>query len=134
MPVLEQVMKFTEARNEVLVNNLTNFDTVGYKVQDLPMSEFFGALEEAVKHRDGRGAGEKLEMKSTRHLQWDSQGRLKTRPVEIEGNNILFHDQNNRFVEKQMSELSKNALLHNVAAELLRQQYGLLQTALRGRM
>ena len=134
MPVLEQVMKFTEARNEVLVNNLTNFDTVGYKVQDLPMSEFFGALEEAVERREGRGAGEMLEMKSTRHLQWDSQGRLHTRPVEIEGNNILFHDQNNRFVEKQMSELSKNALLHNVAAELLRQQHGLLQMALRGRM
>ena len=27
-PVLEKVMSFTEARHEMLVNNVTNFDTV----------------------------------------------------------------------------------------------------------
>ncbi|KPK76467.1 MAG: hypothetical protein AMJ79_06600 [Phycisphaerae bacterium SM23_30] len=134
MPVLQQVLQFTEARHELLVNNVTNFDTVGYKVQDLPVAEFCEALQEAVERRETKGAGEALQIKSTKHLHWDREGRLQARPIEIENNNILFHDQNNRFVEKQMSELSKNALLHNVAAELLRQQYGLLQTALRGRM
>ena len=134
MPVLQQVMAFTEARHELLVNNVTNFDTVGYKVQDLPTEEFFSALQAAVKQRDSRGAEGSLKMSSTRHLQWDSQGKLHAQPIELEDQNILFHDQNNRFVEKQMSEMSKNALLHNVAAELLRQQYTLMQSAIRGRL
>ncbi|MCP4711020.1 MAG: hypothetical protein GY869_20540 [Planctomycetes bacterium] len=133
-PVLEKVMSFTEARHEMLVNNVTNFDTVGYKMQDLPMEEFFGTLRKAVERREAGGAGDSLRMENTRHLKWDRQGHLQAEPMEWENHNILFHDENNRFVEKQMSEMAKNALLHNVAAELLRLQYSSLQTAIKGRL
>ncbi len=134
MPVLEQVMAFTEARHEVLANNISNIDTVGYKMQDLPVEEFLAALDEAIADRDRGGASRLLRMQSTRNLHWDESGRLQAEPVEIQNNNILFHDDNNRFVEKQMSAMAKNALLHNVSAELLRSQYELLQTALRERL
>ena len=134
LPVLGQVLNFTEARHEVLANNISNFDTVGHKAQDLPVEEFFGALRQAVDRRNRCGAGQPLEMPSTRHLQWDRTGRLKPRPVQVQGNNILFHDRNNRFVEKQMSEMSQNALMHNLTVEMLRQQYTLLQLAIRGRL
>ena len=130
MPVLQQVMSFTESRHEVLVNNITNFDTVGYKMKDLPVAEFNQALGQAVQKRNSGGASAEFEMQSTQHLQWDSQGRLQTKPKEIQDQNILFHDRNNRFVEKQMSAMSKNALLHNVSAELLRQRYGTLKMAI----
>ncbi len=132
LPVLQQVMSFTEARNKVLVNNISNFDTVGYKMKDLPVSEFNASLRKAVARRAEGGAGAPLQMQDTRHLKWDSEGHLQAQAEYVKGN-ILFHDKNNRFVEKQMAELSENGLLHNVAAELLRQQYGLLQMAIRGR-
>jgi len=134
MPVLQQVMAFTQERHEVLVNNISNFDTVGYKMQDLPVEEFFSALDEASGDRDRGGASRPLRMRSTSNLHWDQAGHLHTEPVEIKNNNILFHDGNNRFVEKQMSAMAKNALLHNVSAELLRGQYELLRTALRERL
>jgi flagellar basal-body rod protein FlgB len=134
MPVLQQVMAFTQERHEVLANNISNFDTVGYKMQDLPVEEFFGALDAAIADRDRGGAGRPLRMRSTSNLHWDAVGRLHAQPVEIENNNILFHDNNNRFVEKQMSAMAQNALLHNVSAELLRGQYESLQTAIRGRL
>lgn len=134
MPVLEQVMSFTQERHRVLANNISNLDTVGYKVQDLEVSEFFAALDEAISERDRGGAGQLLQMRSRGNLQWDSAGHLHAEPVEIENNNILFHDGNNRFVEKQMSEMAQNALLHNVSAELLRGQYEILQTAIRERL
>jgi flagellar basal-body rod protein FlgB len=133
-PVLEQVLAFTEARQEVIANNISNFDTVGYKAKDLAVGEFFGALSEAVKERAEGGGGRQLRMKSTSSLSWDAEGRLDAKVVEIEGNNILFHDNNNRSVEKQMSEMAQNGLLHNVAVELLRGQYTTLQMALSGRM
>ena len=134
LPVLEKVMSFTEARHEVLVNNVSNFDTVGYQMRDLPLEEFFSALQKAVKNRDRGGTGAPLKLPSTRHLRWDKNGRLYAQPERIPENNILFHDENNRFVEKQMSELGQNALLHSLATELLRGQYNSLQTAIRGRL
>ena len=134
MPVLQQVMSFTQERHKVLANNISNFDTVGYKMQDLPVEEFFSALDEAISERDWGGASRPLRMRSTSKLRWDAVGRLHAQPVEIKNNNILFHDGNNRFVEKQMSAMAKNALLHNVSAELLRGQYESLRTALRERL
>lgn len=134
MPVLEQVMSFTEVRHKVLVDNISNFDTPGYKVKDLPTEEFFSALREAVTRRDQRGAGEPLAPRSTRNFKWDSRGRLEAQAVELKDNNILFHDNNNRFVEKQLSDMAQNALRHNVTAELLRGKYELLRTAIRGRL
>jgi flagellar basal-body rod protein FlgB len=47
---------------------------------------------------------------------------------------ILFHDGNNRSMEQIMSDNAKNALMHNVVVELLRQQYQTMQTALRERV
>ena len=134
IPVLERTVAFTQARQEVLANNVSNFDTVGYKVRDLSVSEFCQAMTNAVERREKRGVGEPLRMQSTRSLRWDSRGHLQAQPIEIEDANILFHDDNNRFVEKQMSEMARNGLLHNVAVELLRTQYNGLQTALRGRL
>ena len=133
LPVLQQVMSFTEARHEVLANNISNLDTVGYKMKDLPADEFCQTLDDAVRRRDAAGAGARLEMRPSRHMRWDRNGRLQANPAELENSNILFHDDNNRSVEKQMSAMAKNALLHNMTAELLRRQYGLLKTAISGR-
>jgi flagellar basal body rod protein FlgB len=36
-------------------------------------------------------------------------------------------------VEKQMSAMAQNALLHNMTAELLRGKYGLLKAAISGK-
>jgi flagellar basal-body rod protein FlgB len=132
--VLEKVLSFTQARHEVLANNVSNFDTPGYKMKDLSVQEFTSALELAVARRDSGGADAPLQMADTRHLRWDQQGHLQAQPSLSEDTNILFHDGNNRSVEKQMSEMSKNALLHNVTVELLREQYNVLQTAIRGRL
>ena len=134
LPVLQQVMSFTEARHAVLTNNISNFDTVGYKMKDLPAEEFFTSLQEAVDRRDSGGAGAELKMRSTRHLSWDGDGHLRAKPMEIEDNNILFHDRNNRSVEKQMSEMAKNAILHSVTVELLKGKYGQLKTAISGKV
>ena len=133
LPVLQQVMSFTEARHEVLANNISNLDTVGYKMKDLPTDEFFRTLDDAVRRRDAAGAGARLEMRTGKHLRWDRNGRLQVKPTELENSNILFHDGNNRSVEKQMSAMAQNALLHNMTAELLRRQYGLLKTAISGK-
>ncbi len=132
--VLQHVMTFTEKRHSVLANNVANFDTVGYKMKDLPVAEFNKALTDAIEKRDRRGAGASLDFQATRHFSVGPDKKLKVRPSEIEGNNILFHDKNNRFIEKQMTEMAKNSSRHTRVTELLRQKYDLLRTAIRGRV
>ena len=41
-------------------------------------------------------------------------------------NNVLFHDDNDRSIEKQVIEATKNAQRHNLLASLARKQYQLL--------
>ena len=132
--VMQRMMAFTEERHRVLANNVTNFDTVDYQVKDLPVQEFNDALNAAVKRRDQRGVGASLDIRPTRHVSWDQNGHIQVNAAEIKNNNILFHDKNNRFVEKQMSEMSKNTMKHNLVADMLRQQYDLMRTAIRGRL
>ena len=47
---------------------------------------------------------------------------------------ILFHDGNNRSMEELASSLAKNALMHNVAIELLRKQFSAMEMALKERI
>jgi flagellar basal body rod protein FlgB len=47
---------------------------------------------------------------------------------------ILFHDRNNRSMEHLQSDLAKNALMHNMAIELLRKQYQTIEMAIKERV
>ncbi len=51
LPVLEQVVNFTEARHGVLAGNVANLDTPGYKTRDLSPELFQERLKEAVDTR-----------------------------------------------------------------------------------
>ena len=48
LPVLEQVVNFTEARHGVLAGNIANIDTPGYKTRDLSPELFQQRLQEAI--------------------------------------------------------------------------------------
>jgi flagellar basal body rod protein FlgB len=47
---------------------------------------------------------------------------------------MLFHDGANRSMEQLESDQAKNALMHNVAIELLRQQFQTMELALKERV
>ncbi len=131
-PVLEQIMVFTEERQNVLADNISNIDTVNYKMKDLDVDAFSASLSEAIEKRSRKGGAASLEMKSSRNLSWDSRGRMQASTIVAEPGNILFYDKNNRSVEKQMSEMAKNGMTHNLAVELLRGKYSGLEKAIRG--
>ncbi|MBN2022570.1 MAG: flagellar basal body rod protein FlgB [Pirellulales bacterium] len=56
IPVMEQVVNFTQARQNVLAGNIANLDTPGYKVRDLSVEDFQARLAQAIQRRRG-GAG-----------------------------------------------------------------------------
>jgi flagellar basal-body rod protein FlgB len=130
LPVLEKLAAFTEGRHRVLLENVANLDTPGYRPKDVGLGQFQAALAEAAQRRSGKG--DALQVGEQSGWRWDSDGSLKLQPQEVGPENILFHDGTNASVERQMSELVKNAMTHQVAVELLRRSYGRVLQAIRG--
>ncbi len=130
VPVLDQMMQFAAARHELIVHNIANIDTPGYRALDLDVKEFQRAMADAI---DSRRRGRPLQLDG-RGMKTDAAGRLVFQPEAAEGHNIRFNDQGNRNVEKQMSALAENTLTFNLAAELLRGQFEGLKKAIRQRV
>jgi flagellar basal-body rod protein FlgB len=131
VPALEQLMRFTAARHEVLVNNIANIDLPGYRVQDLSVADFQQALAKALENRGTAGGPLVL---AGRQVRSGPDGRLMARPQPAEGFDVVFGDQANRQVEREMAALAENTLTHNVAAELLRFQFNQVRTAIRQKL
>ncbi|NLE29447.1 MAG: hypothetical protein GX629_07255 [Phycisphaerae bacterium] len=111
---LDRLIRFTESRHKILVNNMANIDTPGYVMQDLDVSKFQQDLKKAIEH------------KTLACTQSTQPASAKTDYNQY----LLFHDRNNRSVEKQVSQMTQNTLTHNVAVELLRNRYNLLEKAI----
>jgi flagellar basal-body rod protein FlgB len=117
-PVLEQTLQFTEARQQLLAENVANVSTPDYVQKDLSLDQFQQILLNKVQDQESSAPGA---------VQFDDISTDIQHPT----NGILFHDGNNRSMEQLMSDQAKNALMHNMAVELLRDQYSMIETALK---
>jgi len=134
MPVVERMVQFTEARHRLLTHNVANLSTPYFKPADVSPREFQATLREAVERRRERDqpVPGPLRMRPTRRIEPTADG-LKLNP-EPANDNVLFHDQNNRDVNRLMAQLAENAMTHNASVELLRNQFAILETAIRERV
>jgi len=120
IPVLEQVINFSQARHGVLAGNLANLDTPGYRVRDLSPAKFQQELKEAISK--SRRAGQE---RSPGDVGYD-----EFRDVKETIKSILYHDQSDVSIEQQIAEISKNQMQHNMALTILTKQFRLLQAAI----
>jgi flagellar basal-body rod protein FlgB len=118
-PVLEQVIHFTSARHKLITENIANIDTPGYRQKDLSVQKFQSMLNDRLESRRQSGIA-----------RFDDIDLTTTHPTA----GILSLDRNNRSMEQLQTDLAKNAMLHNMAIELLRKQYAQLDMALKERV
>ena len=128
-PLLEKTLAFTGARHKMLVTNIANITTPGYRAKQLDVKSFQSALREAA---DKRGTGE-LKISSGREFRVSSAGLLEVTPTEEPPENVLFQDCTNARIEKEMASLAENTMVNQAAAELLKSQFGSVEKAIRGR-
>ena len=133
IPALEKMLAFTESRQKMLAENIANVDTPGYKVKHLDAAKFQKALSEAIDTQKAGGPSAELELKGTQEFGLDADGRLKVTPSAEPAENVLFHDGTNVRIERQMSMMAENAMMHQTATELLRSKFDTLLKAIRGR-
>lgn len=130
IPVTEQVVNFTQARQNVLAGNIANHDTPGYKTRDLSVEDFHARLQEAIDYRDrveqpgvsGRPGGSVPGL----NKDVDSYFARSSQNPEL----LLHHDQTNVNMESQVNEMVKNHMEHNLALTIMNSQFRLLQSVI----
>jgi flagellar basal-body rod protein FlgB len=137
VPLLEQVVRFTEQRQKLLTGNIANIDTVGYKSRDLPVKKFQQALQDAISGREKQQATTgSLSSMSPSSSGQQSGGVDRYFPKELfeakvaDAQNITFQDGNNRSVERAMMEMRKNAAKQRFAIEVITSQLNMLQAVI----
>lgn len=123
IPILEQVVQFTQARHLALAGNVANSNTPGYVGRDLSVDDFQSRLKEAVRERHQRASAATGD-----GLILPEQDKLT--PASKNPKGILYHDQSQVGVEQQVSEMVKNRMDHNLAMTIMISQFRLLQTAI----
>jgi flagellar basal-body rod protein FlgB len=139
IPVLEKVVKFTEARHGVLAGNIANLDTPGYKTRDLSPALFQERLKEAIEARhQPPSPGYELDAfgsaptyKSSRRAE---RQLTAFRKVEESMKSILRHDEADVSMEQQINEIVKNQQQHNLAINIMSAQFRLLRAAITERV
>ena len=122
---LEKNLDLRSRRHNVIVSNIANKDTPGYRAFDLMVAKemnrsepnaSFGLTRTHPMHREG--------------------GRVKTdngQLTEIEKQPFSSGKKGNPVdLDKEMGKLSENSLLYNVTAHILSKKIGALKTAIQG--
>jgi len=129
IPVLEQTVNFTQARHGVLAGNIANLNTPGYKTRDLSPVEFQKRLKEAVESRRQADISPTYAMNAKLAGRSTATGHDGMEKVRESMKNILYHDDSDISIEKQVAEISKNQAQHNMALSLMVSQFRLLRAA-----
>ena len=134
LPVLEKLMQFAARRQDLIANNLANLSTPNFQPTDVSVSDFQEQLRHAVDSRRSGAIGPATEP------QWENSGEVefandsvKLNPTPL-GENILFHDNNDRSVESLMQDMVENLMAFRTATQLHKSRIDLLNTAIRERM
>lgn len=131
IPALEAALKFAASRQKLIAHNIANADTPDFRVQDVDPAHFQQTLRKAVERRRERTGGQQggLSVGSTRQMEFHADGRVELRPRSPSGN-LLFHDRNDRDLERLMQANAENVAAYRLCAELLRSRFDLLRSAI----
>ena len=134
LPVLERVLQFAGQRHRLIVNNIANLNTPGFRPMDVSVEAFQKQLGKAVDDRreDHGPFGGALNLKESKQVSFTNNS-LTLHP-EAAANSILFHDGSEKNIERTMQDLVENFSTFRLAVELLRKRVQLLETAIRGRV
>jgi flagellar basal-body rod protein FlgB len=133
-PFLQRLMQFAWQRNTLLQDAAANLDTPGYKPLDVRPEAFQAAMKAARSRQMGEGTpvvrGSGI-FADTRDIAFEA-GNIQLRPEAIH-ENLLFHDDNDRNLERVMQNVAENVLTFRLASELFRREHDLLRSAIRER-
>lgn len=120
IPSLELTMRFAAQRQALLAHNIANLSTPGVRMQDVSTGGFQRALGRAIEDRR-RGTGGMhgdLQVKASNEIRMNPDGSLVLTPT-TGGDGVLYHDRNDRDLERLMQAQAENMGVFRLASDLL---------------
>lgn len=113
--LLSNMLDFRAERHKVIVSNIANIDTPGYKPRELVFNK---TLEETTAERN------QLEMARTnsRHLN-PTPGKGRNFQAALSGDKVE--------IDRAMADLAENNLMYNLTVELLSRKFRGINTVLK---
>ena len=135
LPALEAMARFSAARQRLIADNVANIDTPGYKPLDADPKAFQAQVGEAIDRRRSQvgptGSGP-LQLGARGPLKARADGQVMLDPSAL-NENLLFHDRNDRNLERIMQDVAENLLSFRAATELMRNRFRTIDLAIRER-
>ncbi len=132
--VLSRTMQFAGRRHDLIVNNIANLSTPNYRAEDVDPRSFQAELARAIEdRRSARGAArdDGLQLRNTDEVQFGGDS-LRLEP-KAAGRGILYHDRNDRDLERTMQSLAENVMVYRQASELLHSRFQMMERVIRER-
>ena len=119
--ILIKIIKFTQTRQKILIQNIINVQNPGFVPQELEVDEFSDLLNNAI---DEHVRNQRLVLRDTENIKFGGSGSIELKPVIDEHGIKLLEEDRDEYIERQISKLWENSINQKVAAELLRQKQG----------
>ena len=117
--LLVKIVEFTHNRQKILTQNLNHMHRAGFVPVDLAVDEFSDLLNTALEeHMCNR----RLVLCDTQNIKFQADGSLELKAIVDQSAFELLEDNQDEYVEQQISKLLENAINQRVAAELLRER------------
>ncbi|MBX3389954.1 MAG: hypothetical protein KF691_10930 [Phycisphaeraceae bacterium] len=135
IPTLSAALRFASERQKLIAHNIANVETPNFIQRNVPVSEFQRALSEAVENRRRQTGGESgpLVLRNSGSIETRADGTIELSPerssTSSEGG-VLFHDRNNRDLERLMQDSVENAAFYRMNVDLLRTRFDILKSAI----
>lgn len=120
LPILEKALDFSQRRQEIILNNIANVDTPGFKRQDISFADLLSA-----KQKKGVGAKPGLELKRSDggHME-----KLARRGRSSEGNEGMVRlDKNKVDMEVESAEMAGNAMYYITISRIIGSHFSMLE-------
>jgi flagellar basal body rod protein FlgB len=119
--ILIKIVKFTQTRQKILIQNIINTQNPGFVPQELEVDEFSDLLNNAI---DEHVRNQRLVLCDTENIKFGVSGSIELKPVIDEHGIKLLEEDRDEYIERQIHKLWENSINQKVAAGLLRQKQG----------
>ena len=119
--ILIKIVKFTQTRQKILIQNIINFKNPGFVPKELEVNEFSDVLNNAI---DEHVRNRRLVLHDTENIKFGVSGSLELKPIVDEHGIKLLEENRDEYILRQIHKLWENSLNQKLAAELLRQKQG----------
>ena len=119
--ILIKIVKFTQTRQKILIQNLINVQNPEYIPRELEVNEFSEVLNNAI---DEHIQNQRLVLHDTENIKFGPSGSINLTPIVDEHSVKLLEENRQGYIDRQINKLWENSLNQKFAAQLLKQKQG----------